>query len=94
MSKTKEEIIAKFKASSAFSKIMDEHYAASFKDFHQDPEDQFLRVDFSLIKLHVASEDSILISGSDDVDVVDDAATTDDVVPQLETLVVNNDEAQ
>jgi len=81
LSKTKEEIIAEFKASSAFSKITDEHYATSFKDFHQDAEDLFLRVDFSLIKLRVASEDSILISGSDDVDVEDDATTNDNVVP-------------
>ena len=33
LSKTKEEIIAEFKASNTFSKITDEHYAAGFKDF-------------------------------------------------------------
>ena len=80
--------------SSAFSKITDGHYVAGFEEFHQDTEDHFLEVDFSPIRVRVASENSILVSGSDDVDVEDDAVTTDDVVPQLETPVVNNDEAQ
>ena len=94
LTKTKKEIIAEFKVSSAFSKITDGHYAAGFKEFLQDAEDHFPGVNFSLIRLRVAGENSILVNGSDDVDVEDDAVTTDDVVPQSETPVVNNDEAQ
>ena len=81
LTKAKEEIIAKFKVSSAFSKITDGHYVAGFEEFHQDTEDHFLEVDFSPIRVRVASENSILVSGSDDVDVEDDASTTDNFVP-------------
>ena len=91
---TKEEIIVEFKASSTFSKITDEHYVAGFKDFHQDAEDYFVGVDFSPIKLCIASEDSILVNGSDDVYVEHVATTIDNVVPRSETPIVNNDEAQ
>ena len=67
--------------SSAFSKITDGHYAAGFEEFLQDAKDHFPGVNFSLIRLRVASENSVLVNGSDDVDVEDDAATTDDFVP-------------
>lgn len=80
LSKTKDEIIAEFKAPSAFSKIIDEHYTAGFEDFHQVTEEHFSGVDFSLIVIHVASENSVPVNGSNEVNVEDEAATIDDVV--------------
>ena len=81
LTKTMEEIIAKFKVSSTFSKITNGHYAVGFEEFHQDAKDHFPEVDFSPIRLHIAGENSILVSASNDVDVEDDTSTTDDVVP-------------
>lgn len=41
LSRTKEAVIKEFKASNAFSKLLDENYEVGFEDFCQDAEEVF-----------------------------------------------------
>ena len=76
LSKAKEDAVAKFKLSKAYTDVLDRNYAASFEDFRMDAIENFPEVDFSSIKLNLAAATSSLIqTGSDDVNVEDDAST-------------------
>lgn len=71
----KGEAIKEFKASSEFTDLMDENYAARFKDFCKDAIERFPEVDFSSIKFNVAAGSSFLQTSSKDVNIEDDAST-------------------
>ena len=76
LSKAKEDAVAEFKSSKAYTDILDRNYAASFEDFKIDAIENFPEVDFSSIKLNLAAATSSLIqTGSNDVNVEDDAST-------------------
>ena len=76
LSKAKEDAVAEFKSSKAYTDILDRNYAAGFEDFRIDAIENFPEVDFSSIKLNLAAATSSLIqTGSDDVNVEDDANT-------------------
>ena len=75
LGEAKGEAIKEFKASSEFTDLMDENYAARFEDFHKDTIEHFLEVDFSSIKLKVATGSSLLQTSSKDVNIEDDAST-------------------
>ena len=76
LSKAKEDAVAEFKSSKAYTDILDRNYAAGFEDFRIDAIENFLEVDFSSIKLNLAAATSSLIqTGSNDVNVEDDAST-------------------
>ena len=76
LSKAKEDAVAKFKSSKVYTDAQDRNYAAGFEDFRMDAIENFPKVDFSSIKPNLAVATSSLIqTGSDDVNVEDDANT-------------------
>ena len=76
LSKAKEDAVAEFKLSKAYTDVLDRNYAASFEDFRMNAIENFPEVDFSSIKLNLAAATSSLIqTGFDDVNVEDDAST-------------------
>ena len=76
LSKAKEDVVAEFKSSKAYTDVLDRNYAAGFEDFRMDAIENFPEVDFSSIKLNLAAATSSLIqTGSNDVNVEDDAST-------------------
>ena len=76
LSKAKEDAVAEFKSSKVYTEALDRNYAAGFEDFIMDAIENFPEVDFSSIKLNLAAATSSLIqTGSDDVNVEDDAST-------------------
>ena len=58
--------IREFKASSKFTDLLDKKYVAGFEDFHMDTIESFSGVDFSPIKLRVATKISLLQTSSED----------------------------
>ena len=76
LSKAKEDAVAEFKSSKEYTDTLDRNYAAGFEDFRMDAVENFPEVDFSVIKLNLAAATSSLLqTGSDDVNVEDDAST-------------------
>ena len=76
LTKAKEDAIAEFKASKQFTDLLDANFAAGFEDFRMDAMENFLEVDFSSIKLNLATTTSSLIqTSSEDVNIKDDATT-------------------
>ena len=76
LSKVKVDAVAEFKSSKAYTDVLDRNYAAGFEDFRMDAIKNFPEVDFSSIKLNLATATSSLIqTGSDDVNIEDDATT-------------------
>ena len=76
LSKAKEDTLAEFKSSKVYTDTLDCNYVAGFEDFRMDAIENFPEVDFSSIKLNLAAATSSLIqTGSDDVNVEDDAST-------------------
>ena len=76
LSKAKEDAVAEFKASKAFTDLLDRNYAAGFEDFRMDAVENFPEVDFSSIKLNLnAATSSLLQTSSKDVNIEDDAST-------------------
>ena len=64
-----------FRTSKQFIDLLDANYAAGFEDFHMDTEECFPKVDFSSIKLNISATNSLLQTGSEDVNIEDDATT-------------------
>ena len=59
-----------------YADALDRNYAAGFKEIRMDAIENFPEVDFSSIKLNLAAATSSLIqTGSDDVNIEDDATT-------------------
>ena len=76
LSKAKEDAVAKFKSSKVYTDTLDRNYAVGFEDFRMDAIENFPEVDFSSIKLNLAAATNSLIqTGSDDINVEDDAST-------------------
>ena len=76
LSKAKENAVAEFKSSKAYTDVLDRNYAASFEDFRMDTVKNFPEVDFSSIKLNlVAATSSLIQTDSNDINVEDDAST-------------------
>ena len=61
LSKAKEDAVVKFKASKQYTDLLVENYAASFEDFRADAMENFPEVDFSSIKLNLATAASSLL---------------------------------
>ena len=76
LTKAKEDAIAKFRSSKEFTDLLDTNYVASFEDFRMDAIENFPEVDFSSVKLNLATAASSLIqTSSEDVNIEDDAIT-------------------
>ena len=85
LSKAKEDAVAKFKASKQYTDLLDANYATCFEDFRMDAMENFPEVDFSSIKLNLATATSSLLqASSEDVNVEDDATTQ---LPQDESNI-------
>ena len=68
--------MAEFKSSKVYTDTLDRNYAAGFEDFRMDAIENFPEVNFSSIKLNLtAATSSLLQTGSDNVNVEDDAST-------------------
>lgn len=76
LSKAKDGAVNEFKASSEFSKLLDENYTVGFKDFLQATSEAFPGVDFSYIKLPIAVESSLLPAISEEINIEDNAITS------------------
>ena len=88
MKKAKDEAIKEFKASDAYTKLLDENYASRFEDFHQDASEAFPGVDFDFIRLRVTTESSLVPRTSEDIDIDDDATTSDKPKDYTQPMVV------
>ena len=67
LNKAKEVTVVKFRASKQFTDLLDTNYAAGFEDFWMDAIENFLKVDFSSIKLNLgAATSSLLQTSSED----------------------------
>ena len=76
LSKVKGDAMTEFKASKQYTDLLDTNYAAGFEDFRMDAMENFPKVDFSSIKLNLATATSSLLqTSSKDVNVEDDATT-------------------
>ena len=76
LSKAKEDVVAEFKLSKAYMDVLDCNYAVGFEDFRMDAIENYLEVDFSSIKLNlVVATSSLIWTGSNDINVEDDAST-------------------
>ena len=76
LTKAKEDAIAEFRASKQFTDLLDANFAVGFEDFRMDAMENFLEVDFSSIKLNLATTTSSLIqTSSEDVNIEDNATT-------------------
>ena len=76
LSKAKEDAVTEFKASKQYTNLLDTNYAVGFEDFKMDAMEKFPEVDFSSIKLNLATATSSLLqTSSKDVNVEDDATT-------------------
>ena len=76
LSKAKEDAVAEFKSSNVYTDALDHNYAVGFEDFRMDAIENFPEVDFSSIKLNLATATSSLIqTGFDDINIEDDATT-------------------
>ena len=61
LSKEKEDAVAEFKSSKVYMDVLDRNYAVSFEDFRMDAIENFPEVDFSSIKLNLATLTSSFI---------------------------------
>ena len=77
LSKSKDEAIKGFKTSDTYTKLLDENYVAGFEDFRQDACEAFLGVDLNSIRLRIAAGSSLLLISSEDVDIEENATTSD-----------------
>ena len=77
LERAKRDAVAKFKASKQYTDLLDTNYAVEFKDFRMDAMENFPEVDFSSIKLNLASAptSSLLQTSSEDINIEDNATT-------------------
>ena len=61
LSNAKVDVVAEFKSSNKYTKLLDANYAASFEDFKMEAMENFPEVDFSSIKLNLTAATSSLL---------------------------------
>ena len=76
LSNAKVDAVAEFKSSNKYTKLLDANYATGFEDFKMEAMENFPKVDFSSIKLNLATTTSSLLqASSEEVNVEDDVTT-------------------
>ena len=75
MEKAKKEAIATFMKSSDYIDRLDQYYAVGYEDFHFDDKEAYLEMDFNSFKIPTATENSLLLTSSQDVNVMDNTST-------------------
>ena len=73
MEKAQKEAIAAFMRSDEFKVRLDRHYVFGYKDFRSDAKEAYLEIDFDSFKIPTTTESSLLLTSSEDINVVDDA---------------------
>ncbi|XP_065630206.1 serine/threonine-protein kinase RIPK-like [Quercus suber] len=73
LEKAREEAISAFKKSDEYKNRLDNHYAAGYEDFRADAKNAFPDLNFDAFKIPLATESSLLVTSSEDVNVEDDA---------------------
>ena len=75
MEKAHKESVATFMKSNKFKNHLDRHYAASSEDFRSDAKEAYPEMDFDSFKIPTATENSLLLTSSQDINVMDDTST-------------------
>ena len=73
LEKAREEAIAAFKKLDEYKNRLNSHYAAGYEYFSVDAEEAYPNLGFDSFKIPLATESSLLLTSSEDVNVVDDA---------------------
>ena len=74
LEKAREEAIVAFKKSDEYKNRLDSYYAAGYEDFRDDAKEAYPDLDFDSFKIPLATESSLLLMSSEDINVVDDAS--------------------
>ena len=72
--KAHKEVVAAFMKSNKFKNHLDRHYAAGYKDFRSDAKEAYLEMDFNSFKIPTATKNSLLLTSSQDVNVMDNTS--------------------
>ena len=75
MEKAQEEAIVAFMRSNKFKNRLDHYYVAGYKYFRADAKETYPEVNFDSFKTPTATESSLLLTSSEDVNMVGDAST-------------------
>ena len=73
LEKAREEAVAAFKKFDEYKNFLDSHYAAGYEDFRVDTKEAFPDLNFDTFKIPLATESSLLVTSSKDINVVDDS---------------------
>ena len=73
LEKAREEAIAAFKKLDEYKNRLNSHYAAGYEYFSVDAKEAYPNLGFDSFKIPLATESSLLLTSSEDVNVVDDA---------------------
>ena len=71
LEKARGEAVAAFKKFDEHKKALDSHYAAGYEDFRADVKERYPKLDFDSFKLPLATENSLLQTSSEDVNILD-----------------------
>ena len=74
LEKAHEEAIVAFRKSDEYKNRLDSYYAAGYEDFRDDAKEAYPDLDFDSFKIPLATESSLLLMSSEDINVVDDAS--------------------
>ena len=75
MEKAHKEAVATFMKSNKFKNHLDRHYAASSEDFRSDAKEAYPEMDFDSFKIPTTTENSLLLTSFQDVNMMDDTST-------------------
>ena len=75
MEKAQKEAVAAFIRSDEFKNRLDCHQTAGYEDFRSDAKEAYPEMDFDYFKISTTTKSSLLLTSSEDVNVVDDAST-------------------
>ena len=74
MEKAQKEAVAAFMKSNEFKNRLDRHYAVGYEDFHSNAKEAYPEMDFDSFKISTATESSLLLMSSKDINVMDDTS--------------------
>ena len=75
MEKAYKEVVVAFMKSNKFKNHLDRHYAAGYKDFRSDAKEAYPEMDFDSFKIPTTTENSLLLTSFQDVNMMDDTST-------------------
>ena len=75
MEKAHKEAVTTFMKSNKFKNHLDRHYVAGYEDFRFDAKKAYPEMDFDSFKIPTATESSLLLASTQDVNVMDNTLT-------------------